>query len=47
MKRNSALTAALLIFGVTAAFLPSAAQATPEKSVSAASLEVTYYYLPT
>ena len=30
-----------------AALFPHAALATPEKSVSAAPLEVTYYYLPT
>ncbi len=46
MKRSSVLTAALLVLSATAAFTP-AAIATPEKSVSTAPLEVTYYYLPT
>ena len=46
MKRSSVLAAALLVLSATAA-LPPTALATPEKSVSAAPLEVTYYYLPT
>ena len=47
MKRDTLILAALLAIVVTAAFFPQAALATPEKSVSAAPLEVTYYYLPT
>jgi hypothetical protein len=46
MKRNALVFAGLLAITFTAAF-PHAAIATPEKSVSAAPLEVTYYYLPT
>ena len=46
MKRNALVFAGLLAIVITAA-MPPAAQATPEKSVSAAPLEVTYYYLPT
>jgi hypothetical protein len=46
MKRNALAFAALLAIAITAA-IPPAAQATPEKSVSATPLEVTYYYLPT
>ena len=43
---SSILAAALLIISATTA-TPHAAFAAPEKSVSAAPLEVTYYYLPT
>ena len=46
MKRNALALCALLAIVITAA-IPRAAIATPEKSVSAAPLEVTYYYLPT
>ena len=46
MKRNAFVFAGLLAV-IMAAAIPPAAQATPEKSVSAAPLEVTYYYLPT
>ena len=46
MKKESLLAAAFAVLAITARF-PFAAQATPEKSVSAAPLEVTYYYLPT
>ena len=46
MKRNALVFAGLLAIVITAA-IPSAALATPEKSISAAPLEVTYYYLPT
>jgi hypothetical protein len=47
MKRNTFVFATLLAIVATAAALPQTALATPEKSVSAAPLEVTYYYLPT
>jgi hypothetical protein len=46
MKRNSLALIALLAI-VIAAAIPPTAIAAPEKSVSAAPLEVTYYYLPT
>jgi hypothetical protein len=46
MKRNALVFAGLLAIVITAA-IPQAALATPGKSVSAAPLEVTYYYLPT
>jgi hypothetical protein len=46
MKRNTLVLAGLLAIVITAA-APQSAVATPEKSVSAAPLEVTYYYLPT
>ena len=46
MKKNALVFAGLLAIVITAA-IPPAAQATPEKSVSSAPLEVTYYYLPT
>jgi len=46
MKRNALVFAGLLAV-IMAAAIPPAALATPEKSVSAATLEVTYYYLPT
>ena len=45
MKRKALVFAGLLALVVTAA-IPQAALATPEKSVAAAPLEVTYYYLP-
>ena len=47
MKKKPLLAAAFAVVAITAAFLPPRALATPEKSVSAAPLEVTYYYLPT
>ena len=46
MKKKSLLAAALAVLAITA-FLPSSTLAPSEKSVSAAPLEVTYYYLPT
>ena len=46
MTRRTALLATLAALTV-AATLPSTAAASPEKSASAAKLEVTYYYLPT
>jgi hypothetical protein len=46
MKRNAFVFAGLLAIAITAA-IPPAALASPEKAVSAAPLEVTYYYLPT
>ena len=46
MKKNALVVAALLAV-IMAAAIPPAALATPEKAVSAAPLEVTYYYLPT
>ena len=46
MERNALVLAGLLAIVITAA-IPQSALATPEKSVSAASLEVTYYSLPT
>jgi len=46
MKRSSVFAAALLVLSATAVF-PHAVLAVPEKSVAAAPLEVTYYYLPT
>jgi hypothetical protein len=46
MKKKPFLAAALAVLAIAAAF-PHAALATPEKSVAAAPLEVTYYYLPT
>ena len=46
MKRSSVFAAALLVLSATAVF-PHAVLGVPEKSVAAASLEVTYYYLPT
>ena len=46
MKRNALVLAGLLAIVITAA-IPPAALASPEKSVSASTLEVTYYYLPT
>jgi hypothetical protein len=46
MKKKSLLAATFAVLAITA-FSPSLALATPEKSVSAAPLEVTYYYLPT
>ena len=46
MKKKPLLAAALVVLAFTAA-IPQAALAVPEKSVSAAPLEVTYYYLPT
>ena len=46
MKRNAVVMAGVLAI-VFAAAVPRTALAAPEKSVSAAPLEVTYYYLPT
>jgi len=46
MKKKSLLAAAFAVLAITAC-LPTAALAAPEKSVSAAALEVTYYSLPT
>ena len=46
MKRNALVLAGLLAV-VMAAAIPQTAVASPEKSISAAPLEVTYYYLPT
>ena len=45
MKRALILPGLIAI--VLASAFPRTALATPEKSVSAAPLEVTYYYLPT
>jgi hypothetical protein len=47
MTKQTALLAATLVALALAASLPCAAAASPEKSASAAKLEVTYYYLPT
>ena len=47
MKKKSLIAAAFAVIAITADLLPQTALATPEKSVSAAPLEVTYYYLPT
>ena len=46
MKRTALLFAGLLAI-IIAAAIPPTALASPEKSVSTAPLEVTYYYLPT
>ena len=46
MKRKALVVAGLLTL-IMAAAIPPPARAIPEKSVSAAPLEVTYYYLPT
>jgi hypothetical protein len=45
MKRRDLIVAGLMAIGY--AFVPQTTLAAPEKSVSAAPLEVTYYYLPT
>ena len=47
MTKRSTLLATILAALTLAASLPSTAVASPEKSASAAKLEVTYYYLPT
>jgi hypothetical protein len=44
-KRIAFLSAALIGLAMIAAF-PYSASAAPEKSVAAAPLDVTYYYLP-
>jgi hypothetical protein len=46
MKRNALIAAGLIALAFAAAFPPTTLAA-PEKSASAAQLEVTYYYLPT
>jgi uncharacterized protein (DUF1501 family) len=45
MKRRDLIVAGLMAIGY--AVVPRTAAAAPEKSASAAQLEVTYYYLPT
>ena len=45
MKRRDLIVAGLMAIGY--AVVPGGAVAAPEKTVSAAQLEVTYYYLPT
>jgi hypothetical protein len=45
MKRRDLIVAGLIAIGY--AVVPRSALAAPERSASAARLEVTYYYLPT
>jgi hypothetical protein len=45
MKRRDLIVAGLMAIGY--AVVPQTALASPEKSASAAQLDVTYYYLPT
>jgi len=47
MRKRIAFLAAVIFLLALAASFPNTAAASPEKSASAAKLEVTYYYLPT
>ncbi len=46
MRNRIALLAALIVVLALAALSPPAAAGAPAKSANAATLEVTYYYLP-
>ena len=46
MNRRALIVSGLMAAGLAAAF-PQSVSAAPEKTASAAPLEVTYYYLPT
>jgi hypothetical protein len=47
MRKRIALLATVIFLLALVASFPHTAAASPEKSASAAKLEVTYYYLPT